>query len=283
MRKLINVVVPLALGLCAFLALGLVLSIVAAIALRGVPALSWRFFTEQIRLVGADGGIFFNLVGTGILILTALMVTTPLAVGLALLHGVYLKTDHARRRLMLALYVLNGVPSVLFGLLGLIVLVKYFAWGKSWLAGGIVLGLMILPTVAISLAERIATLPRKYLEAATGLGLTQSQIIWSVILPQTRSGLITGALLGLSRAAGETAPIMFTATIFAGANLPHAIKESPVLSLPYHIFILAQDSFDPSVGTKLWGTALVLLMLVCVLSAIALPMRLRTHDEAHHG
>lgn len=283
MRKLINVAVPLALGLCAFLALGLVLSIVAAIALRGVPALSWRFFTEQIRLVGADGGIFFNLVGTGILILTALVVTTPLAVGLALLHGVYLKTDHARRRLMLALYVLNGVPSVLFGLLGLIVLVKCFAWGKSWLAGGIVLGLMILPTVAISLAERIATLPRKYLEAATGLGLTQSQIIWSVILPQTRSGLITGALLGLSRAAGETAPIMFTATIFAGANLPHAIKESPVLSLPYHIFILAQDSFDPSVGTKLWGTALVLLMLVCVLSAIALPMRLRTHDEAHHG
>ena len=283
MRKLVNLAVPLVLGLCAFVALGLVLSIVAAIAFRGVPALSWRFFTEQIRLVGADGGIFFNLVGTGVLILTALVVTTPLAVGLALLHGVYLKTENARRRLMLALYVLNGVPSILFGILGLIVLVKYFNWGKSWLAGGILLGLMILPTVAISLAERIATLPRKYLEAAAGLGLTQSQIIWSVILPQTRSGLITGALLGLARAAGETAPIMFTATIFAGATLPHAIKESPVLSLPYHIFILAQDSFDPAVSTKLWGTALVLLMMVCVFSAIALPMRLRTHEEAHHG
>jgi len=283
MRKAINLLVPLALGFCALIALTLVLGIVAAITLRGFPALSWRFFTEQIRLVGAEGGIFFNLLGTAVLILTALAVSAPVAVAVALWHGVYLQTEAGRRRLMLALYVLNGVPSILFGILGLIVFVKYFNWGKSWLAGGILLGVMILPTVAISLAERIATLPRKYIEAASGLGLTQSQIIWSVILPQTRGGLITGALLGLARAAGETAPIMFTATIFAGATLPHAIKESPVLSLPYHIFILAQDSFDPSVGTKLWGTALVLLMLVGAFSAIALPMRLRTHEEAHHG
>ena len=103
------------------------------------------------------------------------------------------------------------------------------------------------------------------------------------MLPNSISGILTGVILQVSRTAGETAPIMFTATIFAGATLPHAIKESPVLSLPYHIFILAQDSFDPSVGTKLWGTALVLLMLVGAFSAIALPMRLRTHEEAHHG
>jgi phosphate transport system permease protein len=124
-------------------------------------------------------------------------------------------------------------------------------------------------------------LPRKYVEAAAGLGLRPSQIIWSVILPQSWSGLITGSLLGVARAAGETAPIMFTATIFAGASLPHGIRESPVLSLPYHIFILAQDSFDPGVGAKLWGSALVLLILVFALSMIALPFRLRLHDEAH--
>jgi phosphate transport system permease protein len=97
------------------------------------------------------------------------------------------------------------------------------------------------------------------------------------------SGLVTGSLLGLARAAGETAPIMFTATVFAGAAFPGAIKESPVLSLPYHIFILAQDSFDPSVGTKLWGTALTLLGLVFLLSLVALPLRLKIHEEAHHG
>jgi phosphate transport system permease protein len=121
----------------------------------------------------------------------------------------------------------------------------------------------------------------KYLEAAAGLGLTQSQIVWSVLLPQSWSGLITGSLLALARAAGETAPIMFTATIFAGATMPHGIKESPVLSLPYHIFILAQDSFDPAVGSKLWGAALVLLALVFSLSLLALPGRLKIHEEAN--
>lgn len=184
---------------------------------------------------------------------------------------------------MLLLYVLNGVPSLLFGLFGFIVFVKFLGLGKSWLSGGILLGLMILPTVTAALIERIASIPRSYLEAAAGLGLSTPQMIWSVILPQASGGLVTGSLLGLARAAGETAPIMFTATIFAGATFPSGIKESPVLSLPYHIFILAQDSFDPSVGAKVWGTAVVLLALVGALSLIALPLRMRIHEEARNG
>jgi phosphate transport system permease protein len=100
------------------------------------------------------------------------------------------------------------------------------------------------------------------------------------VLPQSLGGLVTGLLLGLARAAGETAPIMFTATVFAGATWPAGIKDSPVLSLPYHIFILAQDSFDPAVSGKLWGTALVLLALVFGLSLLALPARLKVHEEA---
>ena len=126
-------------------------------------------------------------------------------------------------------------------------------------------------------------MPARYLEAAAGLGLSQSQIVRSVLLPQSLGGLVTGSLLGLARAAGETAPIMFTATIFAGATFPHGIKESPVLSLPYHIFILAQDSFDPAVGGKVWGTALVLLGLVLGLSLVALPARLKLHEEARNA
>src|ERR1051325_12155030 len=107
-------------GLCTSLACGVLLLIVGAILFRGLPAISWNFFTEQIRLVGAAGGIFFNLVGTVILILTALAISAPLAVGVALVHGVYLRSEVARRRLMLLLYMLNGVPSILFGILGLI-------------------------------------------------------------------------------------------------------------------------------------------------------------------
>jgi len=283
MRRFKHHVFRFATGACVVLACGVLVLIVLAIAMRGLPAISWQFFTEQIRLVGADGGIFYNLVGTFILIGTAFIVSAPIAVGLALVHGVYLRERRHRERLTLLLYLLNGVPSILFGLLGLIVFVKFFGLGKSWLSGGVLLGMLILPTVTIALIERIASLPGKYVEAAAGLGLTQSQIIWSVILPQSLSGLVTGSLLGLAHAAGETAPIMFTATIFAGATFPHAIKESPVLSLPYHIFILAQDSFDPAVGAKLWGTALTLLGLVLLLSLVALPLRLKIHEEAHHG
>jgi phosphate transport system permease protein len=268
-----------AFAICTLFAVGVMAAIIAAIFYRGGGALSLRFFTEQIKLVGADGGVFYNIIGTLILMLTALCICTPIALAVALLQGVYLR-DRAARRLGLMLYVLNGTPSILFGLFGLIVFVKFFGWGKSWLAGGILLGLMMVPIVTVSLVERIKSLPGKYLDAARGLGLNQSQTIWSVILPQSRGGLFTGSLLGLARAAGETAPIMFTATIFAGATIPRGVTESPVLSLPYHIFILAQDSFDPRVGEKLWGAAATLLLIVMLLSLIALPLRLRNHEEA---
>lgn len=284
MRRFTNSLVAILTGLCALLSAAALFSIVAAILFKGLPALSWRFLTEQIKLVGADGGIFYNLIGTFILISTALATAAPLAVAISLTHGVYLhRKSRIRRCLELFLHVLNGVPSILLGLFGLIVFVGFLHLGKSWLTGGILLGIMILPTVTVALMERIASIPGSYLEAAVALGLTQTQIIFSVILRQSFSGLLTGSLLGLARAAGETAPIMFTATIFAGAGFPTGIKESPVLSLPYHIFILAQDSFDPAVRTKIWATAIVLLGLVFGLSLIALPFRLKLHEEAHHA
>lgn len=282
MRKLVDRAVPLVCGLCAAIACGVLILIAAAILFRGLPAITWNFLTEQIRLVGAAGGIFYNLVGTLILIATALFTAGPIAIALSLFHSVYLKAHPLRRYVTLFLYTLNGVPSILFGIFGLLVFVNFLGLGKSWLNGGIVLGAMILPTVAIALIERIESVPASYIEAAAGLGLSRSQTIWSVIIPQSFSGLLTGSLLGLARAAGETAPIMFTATIFAGATVPHGLRQSPVLSLPYHIFILAQDSFDPSTGTKLWGAALVLLALAFGLSLIALPARLRIHEEANY-
>lgn len=283
MRRALDRVMTAATFLCAALAVGVIALIVFAVVQRGATAISWGFFTEQMELVGAAGGIFYNIVGTLILLFTALAVSLPVATGVALVQSVYLRGPRARERLWLGLSVLNGVPSILFGLFGLIVFVKFLGWGKSWLTGGLLLGMMMLPTVAVALIERVRAMPRNYVEAAKGLGLRESQVVWSVILPQCSGGLVTGALLGLARAAGETAPIMFTATIFAGATLPQGIKESPVLSLPYHIFVLAQDSFDPAAGAKVWGAALVLLGLVFSLSLAALPARLRIHEEARHG
>jgi len=265
---------------CAALATGVILLIVLALIWRGGSAVSWQFLTGQMQHAGAGGGVFYNIAGTLILISTALVVSLPAGTGLALLHGVYLRSARARERLWMLLALLNGTPAILFGLFGLMLFVKHLGWGKSWLTGGILLGVMMLPTVSVALMERIQALPRRYLEAAAALGLRPAQVVWSVILPQCAGGWVTGSLLGLARAAGETAPIMFTATIFAGATIPAGIKESPVLTLPYHIFVLSQDSLDPASGAKVWGAALVLLGLVFSLSLAALPARLRIHEEA---
>ena len=172
------------------------------------------------------------------------------------------------------------MPSIVFGLAGLALFVNTFGWQKSWLAGGIVLGLMIVPTVAVAFLEKLRAIPTHTIEAATGLGLRRSMISTAVLLPQAAAGLVTGLLLGLARAAGETAPIMFTAVIFSGATIPNGISDSPVLALPYHIFVLAQDSFDPAALQKAWGAAALLLALVFGLAIAALPLRLRIHEEA---
>ena len=278
MRKARDILFGVIAAACALTALAVLFGLVFVIARRGWPAMSVSFFTEQIRLVGASGGILWNLVGTIILLVTAFLVCAPFAIALALLERVWLRR---KRWLRLTLYTMNGLPSIVFGLFGFIVFVQWCGWGKSWLAGGLVLAMSMLPTVTVVLIERLAAVPARYLEAAAALGLRQSQIVWAVLMRQSWGGLITGSLLGLARAAGETAPIMFTATIFSGATFPKAVAESPVLTLPYHIFILAQDSFDPAVGSKLWGAALVLLGLVFSLSLAALPGRLRIHEEAN--
>ena len=278
MRKARDILFGLLTAACALTALAVLCGLVFVIARRGWPALSLSFFTEQIRLVGASGGILWNLIGTIILLATAFLGCAPFAIALALLERVWLRRG---RWLRLTLYTMNGLPSIVFGLFGFIVFVQWCGWGKSWLAGGLVLAMSMLPTVTVVLIERLAAVPARYLEASAALGLRESQIVWAVLMAQSWGGLITGSLLGLARAAGETAPIMFTATIFSGATFPKALAESPVLTLPYHIFILAQDSFDPAVGSKLWGTALVLLGLVFSLSLAALPSRLKMHEEAN--
>jgi phosphate transport system permease protein len=281
-RKIIDHLFHACAALCASAAALILLVIVCAIWWKGAPAINWEFFTDQMKAAGMSGGILYNISGTTILILTAFVVCAPIATSIGLVHGVYLKAARTRQAVMFMLYLLNGVPAILFGIFGMILFVQFLGWGKSWLAGGLLLALMILPTVTIAVLARIEGTPRAQIEAAAGLGLRQSQMIRSIYLPRMWGGLITGSLVGLARAAGETAPIMFTATIFAGATLPGGIKESPVLSLPYHIFILAQDSYDPVAGSKLWGTALTLLLLVFTLSLIALIPRLRSVVAQHH-
>lgn len=282
MRRALDHTLAWGAGLCAFIAVSVLVLLVLVLVHRGLPALSWSFLSEPMQQAGAAGGVRHNILGTLILLVTAFVVCTPIATGLALTQAVYLRRESARRRLATFLTLFNAVPSILFGLFGLLVFVHFLGWGKSWLIGGLLLGLMMLPTVAVSLATRIQALPRARLDAAAALGLRPSQIVRSVILPQAIGGLFTGSLLGLARAAGETAPILFTATVFAGATLPHGIRDNPVLTLPYHIFVLAQDTYNPDAAARVWTAALVLLGIVAGLSLATLPARLRAHEEARH-
>ncbi|MGF1657362.1 MAG: PstA family ABC transporter permease [Verrucomicrobiales bacterium] len=283
-RRVVRLLVPVVAAFCALAALATVVFIMGVLLLRGLGSIDWSFLTNDTRAAGAEGGIVFQILGTLILVTTALAVAVPPAVALGLTRVVFLENKPRFARAVDALlHALNGVPSIVFGILGLLIFLKFFDWGKSWLAGGILLGVMILPTLAVSLVERLAAVPRKYIEAAAGLGLTREQIIASVWLPQSWPGLVTGSLLGLARAAGETAPILFVTAVFSGATLPTGIRENPLLALPYHIFVLAQDTFHEDARANLWGAALVLVILVACFGLAALPLRLRLHEESRHA
>jgi phosphate transport system permease protein len=282
MRRFTDRLFRFATGASAFLACTLLLGIVGIILLRALPGLDLSLFIHRSSTGFGSADLAYQILGTVVLMATALLVSVPLAIGLALADTVYL-APRAARRLRLGLYATNAVPSIVFGILGLVVFVRLLGWGKSWLAGGVILGLMILPTLTVSLVARIEALPRRYLDAASGLGLSRSRVVRSVILPQSRGGLVAGGLLGLARAAGETAPIMFTAAVFSGATLPKGFRDSPVLALPYHIFVLAQDTFNQEVHTQMWAAAFVLLALVFLFSLVSLPARLGRTEEARHG
>lgn len=261
--------------------IGIFVFIFGTSLLKGYERLSWGFLTEPMAYGGQAGGILYQIVGTGILIGAAAILVTPFSWGLAIVAS-QSKSPAIKHYLRVILHILNATPSILFGILGFIFFIRIFGWDKSWLSGGIILALMILPTVTISLINRIETIPQSYLETAWSLGLNRDQLIKSTIIPYSYGGLFTGLVMGLARAAGETAPIMFIAAVFSGAGLPSGVTDSPVLALPYHIFNLSQDVYFETAISGAWATASILLMMILVLSIAVLPFRMKFHEEAKH-
>ncbi|MFU8892981.1 MAG: ABC transporter permease subunit [Luteolibacter sp.] len=284
MKKAFQLLSALTTGTAAAGVLLLAGALAFVLITRGAGAISPEFLTKETREAGASGGILWQITGTLILVATAALIALPFATALGITRAWLLTpTSRPARTLGFILQLLNAVPSILLGILGLILFTGLLDWGKSWLAGGILLGIMIVPTAAVMLAHRIESLPRGQLEAAAGLGLRRGHIIRAVILPQSAAALLSGMLLGLARAAGETAPILFVAAVFSGATIPTGIREQPILALPYHIFVLAQDSFHEASRTNLWGAALVLVLLVSLPALIAIPLRHKLHNAADHA
>jgi phosphate transport system permease protein len=243
---------------------------------RGGPALSWQFLTSFPRKGMTAGGIYPALVGSFYLTAGAIVVALPLALGAAVFLVEYAREGFWVRVIRVCVNTLAGVPSIVFGLLGLALFVKALGIGVSVLAGALTLGLLILPLLIRTAEEALRTVPRSFREGGLALGATRWRTIRSIVLPAALPGISTGIVLGLSRAIGETAPILFTAAAFFTPHLPSS-PFSQVMALPYHIFVMATESPNYWKTKDLqYGAALVLLGLVLVLSLGAIILRAYT-------
>jgi phosphate transport system permease protein len=255
------------------------LIIIYFLVARGWRAINWTFLTQAPMDSMTKGGILPCIVGTACLSLGAIIVALPIGVASAIYLNEYARPGRAVRMIRLGINNLAGVPSVVFGLFGLAFFVVYLKMGVSILAGALTLGAMTLPVIIGSAEEALRSVPDTYREASLGLGATKWQTIYRVVLPAALPGVLTGAILGISRAAGETAPIMFTAAVFFTPTLPSSIFDE-IMALPYHIYVLATAGTEIEATRHLqYGTALVLIVLVLGLNLIAIIYRARLQSR----
>lgn len=240
---------------------------------RGWSAINWTFLTQPPREAMTKGGILPCIIGTLGLSLGAIAVALPIGVMTAIYLTEYAKDGRLVRIVRLGINNLAGVPSVVFGLFGLALFCIYLKMGVSLAAGALTLSLMSLPIIIGSTEEALRAVPDSYRYASLGLGATKWQTIIRVILPTAAPGILTGAILSVSRVAGETAPIMFTGAVFFTPSLPKSIFDE-VMALPYHIYVLATAGTNIEETRHLqYGTALVLIFLVFVINFLAIVMR----------
>jgi len=239
------------------------------ILFKGLPALSWSFIFSATEGTGfgASSGILAQLLGSLLLALAASLVATPFALGTAFYYRLY-ASPRQQRLLVGLLNMLQSIPPIVFGLFGLVVFVHFLQWGVSLLSGAVILALVILPMLVLNSIASLERIPREYTEAAQSLGLKHSAVIGRVWLGQAWPGILTGQLLAMARALSETAPILFTATVFSGVIWPASIF-SPVTTLQTHIFYLAQEGNNQEVTQIAWGSAVVLLAAVAGFSLLA--------------
>lgn len=255
---------------------GLALVIILVFLLvNGWRAISWEFLTEVPRDSMTKGGIFPCIVGTFLLSFGAMVIAFPWGVASAIYLHEYARPGLMLRVIRLGINNLAGVPSIVFGLFGLAFFVIWCNLKVSLLSGALTLAALILPVIIGTAEEALRAVPATYREASLALGATKWQTIYRVVLPAAFPGMLTGCILGISRAAGETAAIMFTAAVFFTRQLPSSLLD-PVMALPYHIYVLATAGTQIELTRPLqYGTALVLIALVFSMNLIAIFFRAR--------
>ncbi|MGQ9731465.1 MAG: phosphate ABC transporter permease PstA [Candidatus Zipacnadales bacterium] len=250
-----------------------VLLILAVIVKHGVGAIDWEFLTTAPRNGMREGGIFPAIVGTFCLVMVAVIGAVPLGVLAAIYLNEYASDNWLTRLVRLAIINLAGVPSVVYGLFGMGLFVIFLKFGASILAGGLTLAVMNLPVIVTASKEALDAVPQNFREVSLSLGVSKWQTIRHIVLPNAIPGILTGIILEVSRAAGETAPILFTAAAFYLPGLPKSVF-SQVMALPSHLYAISTQIPNISLQTR-YGTALVLLALVFGVNSFAIVLRAR--------
>lgn len=261
------------LRLSALIVAGFVLIILGYIIYNGYSAISIEFLTEMPRRMMTQGGIFPAIVGTVLLIIGSMAVALPLGIMAAIYLNEYAGESRTTWVIEMAINNLAGTPSVVFGLFGLALFVKFFGFGPSLLASSLTLSLLIIPVIIRSSQEALIAVPNEYRESSLALGISKWQTIRHVVLPAAIPGIVTGSILSIGRVAGETAPILLTGVAYFLPRLPDSIY-SQFMALPYHLFVLATAGTNIEKTRPIqYGTALVLLMIVLSLNIIAVLIR----------
>lgn len=250
-----------------------IFAVVIYILIKGLPAISWSFLTTFPFDGVKQGGIYPAIVGTFLLTLGTAIFSVPLGIGAAIYLSEYASESRWTKIIQIAIINLAGIPSVVYGLFGLGMFVIFLRFGTSILAGSLTLSIMTLPVIISTAEEALRAVPQSFRVVSISVGATRWQTIRRIVLPQALPGIITGVILGLERAAGETAPILFTAASFFLPKLPNSPLD-PTMALPYHLFVISTQV--PGMPVKIqYGTALVLIAFVLGMNLIATSIRSR--------
>jgi len=247
--------------------------VVAYLIVKGAPAIRWEFLTAFPSQGMKGGGILPAIVGTFWLTLGTAAVAVPLGVGAAIYLSEYAPDNRWTRAIRVAIINLAGIPSVVYGLFGLGLFVLFLHFGTSLLAGSLTLSIMTVPVIISTAEEALRAVPNSFRVVSISLGGTQWQTVRRIVLPQALPGILTGVILGLERAAGETAPILFTAAAFFLPRLPTSAFDA-TMALPYHLFVISTQVPGMPVHIQ-YGTAVVLLAFVLGMNLLATLIRSR--------
>jgi phosphate transport system permease protein len=261
------------LSLAALTVVGFVLIILGYIIYNGYNAISIEFLTEMPSNMMTQGGIYPAIVGTLLLIIGSMSIALPMGIMAAIYLKEYAENNLITWPIEMAISNLAGTPSVVFGLFGLALFVKYFGFGPSILSASLTLSLLILPVIVRSSEEALLAVPSEYRESSLALGISKWQTIRHVVLPSAIPGMVTGSILSIGRIAGETAPILLTGAAYFLPKLPESVY-SQFMALPYHLFVLATAGTNIAKTNSIqYGTAMVLLIIVLILNTIAVLIR----------